>query len=204
MFRLLPKEEKFFEMFFDAAENIQAAAKLLKEMLESGENLDRFTREIKELEHSGDKMTHEIINKLNKTFVTPFDREDIYDLCRALDDVLDNIDSAAHRIIIYQIADPGQNAIRLAQLIIECSDEIIQAISNLHQIDKVYPHCVEINRLENEGDAILRETLAWLFQNKKDAIDIIKLKDLYEDLELAIDRCEDVANVLEAIAVKNQ
>jgi len=204
MLRLLPKEEKFFEMFLDSAENIQEAAKLLKEMLESGENPDRFTREIKELEHSGDKMTHEIINKLNKTFVTPFDREDIYDLSRALDDVLDNIDSAAHRIIIYRIADPGQNAIRLAQIIIECADEILKAISNLNHIEKVYPHCVEINRLENEGDSILRETLTWLFQDKKDAISIIKLKDFYEDLELAIDRCEDVANVLEAIAVKNQ
>jgi predicted phosphate transport protein (TIGR00153 family) len=204
MFRLLPKDEKFFEMFLNAANNIQEAAKLLKEMLESGENFDRFVREIKELEHAGDKMTHEIINKLNKTFVTPFDREDIYDLCRALDDVLDHIDSAAHRIIIYRIANPGQNAIRFAQIIIECADEMIKAISNLHQIDKVYPHCVEINRLENEGDSILRETLTWLFQDKSDAITIIKLKDFYEDLELAIDYCEDAANVLEAIAVKNQ
>lgn len=204
MFRLLPKDEKFFEMFLNAAKNIQEAAKLLKEMLESGENFDRYVREIKELEHAGDKMTHEIINKLNKTFVTPFDREDIYDLCRALDDVLDHIDSAAHRIIIYRIANAGENAIRFAQIIIECADEMIKAISNLHQIDKVYPHCAEINRLENEGDSILRETLTWLFQDKSDAITIIKLKDFYEDLELAIDYCEDAANVLEAIAVKNQ
>lgn len=204
MFRLLPKEEKFFEMFKYAAQNIQAAAKLLKEMLETRENFDRYGREIKELEHAGDKMTHEIINKLNKTFVTPFDREDIFDLCRALDDVLDHIDSAAHRIIIYRIADPGQNAIRLAQIIIECTDEILQSISNLHQLNQIYPHCVEINRLENEGDSITRETLASLFQDKQDAITLIKLKDFYEDLELAIDRCEDVANVLEAIVVKNQ
>ncbi len=204
MLRLLPKEEKFFEMFLNAAENIKDAANLLKQMLESGENPERFCREIKELEHSGDKMTHEIINKLNKTFVTPFDREDIYDLSRALDDVLDHIDSAANRIIIYRIKSPGQDAIRLAQIIIECTEEIVQAISNLHQIDKVYPHCVEINRLENEGDSILREFLSWLFQDKKDAIKIIKLKDFYEDLELAIDYCEDAANVLEAIAVKNQ
>ena len=204
MFHILPKEEKFFKLFFSAADNILAASKLLKEMLDSGENPERFTREIKELEHSGDKMTHEIINKLNQTFVTPFDREDIYDLCRALDDVLDNIDSAAHRIIIYHITDPGQNAIRLAQIIIECAEEIVKAISNLNHIEKVYPQCVEINRLENEGDTILRETLTWLFQDKKDAISIIKLKDFYEDLEQAVDRCEDVANVLEAIAVKNQ
>ncbi len=137
MLRLLPKEKKFFEMFLNAAENIQAAAKLLKEMLESGENPDHYAREIKELEHSGDKMIHEIINKLNKTFVTLFDREDIYDLCRALDDVLDHIDSAAHRIIIYRITNTGQNAIRLAQIIIKCSDEITQAIGNLQQIDMV-------------------------------------------------------------------
>lgn len=204
MFRLLPKDEKFFEMFLNAAKNIHAAAKSLKEMLESGKKPDRYIREIKELEHTGDKITHEIISKLNKTFVTPFDREDIYDLSRALDDVLDHIDSAAHRIIIYRIADPGENAIRLAQIIIECADEMVKAISNLHQIDQVYPHCVEINRLENERDSILRETLTSLFQDKSDAITIIKLKDFYDDLELAIDYCEDAANVLEAIAVKNQ
>ena len=204
MLRIPPKEEKFFEMFLDSAKNIQAAAKLLKEMLESGKNPVRYIKEIKELEHTGDKITHEIINKLNKTFVTPFDREDIYDLSRALDDVLDHIDSAAHRIVIYRISDPGQNAIRLAQIIIECAEEIVKAIGNLHQINKVYPHCVEINRLENEGDSITRETIASLFQDEQDAITIIKLKDFFEDLELAIDRCEDVANVLEAIAVKNQ
>lgn len=204
MLRLIPKEEKFYEMLVDSAKNIEAAAKLLKQMLKTGKELDRYVREIKELEHIGDRITHEIIKKLNKTFVTPFDREDIYTLCRALDDVMDLIDSAAHRIIIFKIAKPGEDAIRLAQVILECTEEISLAIANLKQIDAIYPHCIEINRLENEGDNILRQALIWMFEKKHDAITIMKLKDLYEDLELATDRCEDVANVLETIAVKNQ
>ena len=204
MLRLIPKEEKFYEMFTEAAENIEAAAKLLKQMLETGDEPEQYTLQIKGLEHLGDKITHEIINTLNKTFVTPFDREDIYNLCRTLDDILDYIDSAANWIILYRITTPGQDAIRLAQIIVECTEEISKAIESLRQLNTIYPHCVEINRLENEGDTIFRQALVWLFESSQDAITIIKLKDFYQDLELATDRCEDVANVLETIAVKNQ
>ena len=204
MLRLIPKEEKFYEMFIEAGNNINAAARLLNHMLETGKEPEQHARQIKELEHLGDKITHEIINKLNKTFVTPFDREDIYTLCRALDDILDYINSAANWIILYRITTPGQDAIRLAQIIVECTEEISKAIGNLRKINTVYPHCVEVNRLENEADTVFRQALVWLFESTRDAITIIKLKDFYQDLELATDRCEDVANVLETIAVKNQ
>ncbi|MGQ9559970.1 MAG: DUF47 domain-containing protein [Candidatus Oleimicrobiaceae bacterium] len=201
--RILPKQEQFFTMFTQAAANIQEAAQLLVEMLESGQDTERFGRKIKELEHQGDKLTHEIINKLNTTFVTPLDREDIYALCRALDDVIDLIDSAADRIYLFELTKPGEDALRLARIIAEASTEIVRGVSLLRQPSQMCVHCVEINRLENEGDRVFRHGLARLFHNCGNPMELIKLKDLYQDLELATDRCEDVANVLEAISVKN-
>ncbi len=201
--RVFPKQEQFFDMFAQAAANIQEAAQLLVEMLESGQDAERFGRKIKELEHKGDKLTHEIINKLNTTFVTPLDREDIYALCRALDDVIDLIDSAADRIYLFELTKPGEDALRLAQIIAEASAEIVRGVSVLRHPSQMCVHCVEINRLENEGDRVFRHGLARLFQNCGNPMELIKLKDLYQDLELATDRCEDVANVLEAISVKN-
>jgi predicted phosphate transport protein (TIGR00153 family) len=204
MFRLLPKEEKFYEMFIEAATNIHKAANHLKSMLETGSDFERYAREIKEMEHIGDKLTHEIIIKLNKTFITPFDREDIHYLSKTLDDVIDHINAAANLILILRITQYGQEAIRLAQIIVEATDEILKGIQLLNQIDKIYPHCIEINRLENEGDTVFNQGLVKLFENGSDPVTIIKLKDFYQNLELATDRCEDVANVLEAIVVKNQ
>ncbi len=201
--KILPRQEQFFDMFSQAAANIQEAAKLLVHMIESGEDAERYSRLIKELEHKGDKLTHEIINKLNRTFVTPLDREDIYNLCRALDDVIDLIDSAADRIYLFDLTNPGEDAVRLAQIIAEASLEIERGVALLRHPGEMCVHCVEINRLENEGDRVFRHGLAKLFQNCGNPLELIKLKDLYQDLELATDRCEDVANVLEAISVKN-
>ncbi|MBC7187953.1 MAG: DUF47 domain-containing protein [Calditrichaeota bacterium] len=201
--KILPKHERFFEMFAEAAANIQEAAQLLVQMLESGKEAERFGRQIKELEHKGDKLTHEIINKLNTTFVTPFDREDIYALCRALDDVIDLVDSAADRVYLFELTNPGEDAVKLAKIIAEASAEIVRGVSLLRHPAQMCVHCIEINRLENEGDRVFRHGLAKLFHNCTDPIEIIKLKDFYQDLELATDRCEDVANVLEAISVKN-
>ncbi|MDZ7270474.1 MAG: DUF47 family protein [candidate division KSB1 bacterium] len=200
---IMPRNEQFFEMFTQAAANIQEAATLLVQMIESGEDAERYGRLIKELEHKGDKLTHEIINKLNRTFVTPFDREDIYALCRALDDVIDLIDSAADRIYLFELTKPGEDAVRLAQIIAEASAEIVRGVALLRHPAQMCVHCVEINRLENEGDRVFRHGLAKLFRNCCEPMELIKLKDLYHDLELATDRCEDVANVLEAISVKN-
>jgi predicted phosphate transport protein (TIGR00153 family) len=203
VFRILPKEEKFFNLFREIAANNQKTAQILKEMLEKKKKLDKYARDIKELEHKGDQLTHEIFNKLNKTFVTPFDREDIYNLAKTLDEIIDFIDSAASKIILYRIISPNQDAIRLAQVILDSTEAIVKAINDLPKLNLIYPHCIEINRLENIGDTIYRQALAKLFQEKTDVLTIIKLKDLYSDLESATDCCEDVSNVLEAITVKN-
>lgn len=204
MVRLLPKEEKFYEIFTESATNIHNAAKHLKLMLEKRTDFDRYAREIKEMEHIGDKLTHEIINRLNKTFVTPFDREDIHSLSQRMDDVIDLIYAAANQVVVFRIVKYGENALRLAQIIVEATEEMLKGVSLLNRIDKVYPHCIEINRLENEGDLILNQGFTKIFENSPDPIEVIKLKDFYQNLELATDRCEDVANVLEAIYVKNQ
>ena len=204
MMRFLPREEKFYQMFTDAGTNIHNAAKRLKEMLEKGSDFERYAREIKEMEQIGDRMTHEIINKLNKTFVTPFDREDIHTLSKTMDDVIDYIYLASNQVLIFKITQYGQDAIRLSQTIVEATEEMLNGIRLLNQLDKIYPHCIEINRLENEGDYLLNSGLKKIFEDGSDPITIIKLKDFYQNLELATDRCEDVANVLEAIVVKNQ
>lgn len=204
MLRILPKEEKFYEIFIEAASNTHNAAKRLKMMLETGSDYDRFIGEIKEMEHTGDKLTHEIIIKLNKTFITPFDREDIFYLNKKLDDVLDHIYAAAKQLQVLRITEYGQEAIRLAQIIVEATGEILKGIQQLKQIDKIYPHCIEINKLEHDADAVFEQGLVKIFKNGVDPVTIIKLKDFYQNLEFATDRCDDVANVLEAIVVKNQ
>ncbi|RKY86528.1 DUF47 domain-containing protein [candidate division KSB1 bacterium] len=190
-------------MFNQAAHNINEGARLLKQMLKTFDNLEEYARKIKHLEDEGDSLTHDIIRRLNQTFITPFDREDIYSLTEALDDVLDFIDAAADWIVTLKIPHPPMEAIQLSEIIYASTQEIEKGISNLHNLKNVYKHCVEINRLENDADTLLRQGLARLFENNTDPIKIIKLKDFFEDLESATDRCEDVADVLEAIAVKN-
>jgi len=204
MFRLIPREEKFYEMFYEAAENIYQAAKLLTDLMENFKDPAQRARQIKELESIGDNITHQIIQKLNKTFVTPFDREDIHALTSALDDVLDWIEAASDRLVLFHLSEPPEEAGRLAHIILKSAEEIVKGIQSLRNINNVLRHCVEINRLENEADSVFREALARLFENGRDPITIIKLKEVYEDLEVATDRCEDVANVLESIAVKHQ
>ncbi|UCE06061.1 MAG: DUF47 domain-containing protein [bacterium] len=204
MLRFLPKEEKFFDMLAEAANNITEAAKMFHLMVKNESDLEKYSKMIKTLEHKGDQLTHEIINKLNKTFVTPFDREDIFDLCKALDNIIDYIDDAADRIVIFQMTSFSEEAKKLTQIIFSASEQIQQGISELHHLEKIYPYCIEINRLENESDTVYRQGIARLFTNGYDPITIIKMKDFYDDLEMAIDMCEDVANVLEAICVKNQ
>jgi len=203
MVRLLPKEEKFYDLFNQAAQNINEGARLLNEMLKTFQNLEEYARKIKHLEDEGDRITHDIIRRLNQTFVTPFDREDIYSLTETLDDVLDFIEAAANWIVTLKIPQPPHEALQISEIIYASTQEIEKGISNLHNLQNVCKHCVEINRLENDADTLLRQGLASLFENDSDPIRIIKLKDFLEDLESATDRCEDVADVLEAIAVKN-
>ena len=204
MFRLIPREEKFFEFFDKAASNILDGAKVLVQMTDEQDgDLEKGWKQLEDLEHVGDKITHQIIRKLNRTFITTIDREDIHSLTVALDDVMDLIEAAAARMALYKIKRPTEEAKKLAQVILKSAEEIVKAISSLERLDEVMEHCIEINRLENEADEVSREAIADLFDKGHDPMDVIKWKEIYETMETATDRCEDVANIVEAVALKN-
>ena len=203
MFRLIPREEKFFEMFEASARNIHRGAYLLREMMEQYRDPEKQADAIMEVEHQGDTITHDIIHKLNQTFITPIDREDIYALSSALDDVLDLIESVSDRMVMYKIKEPTETARRLAGIIFKSAEEIVKGVGLLKALGDVGPYCIEINRLENEADRVSRDAVADLFENVRDPILVLKWKELYEHLEEATDRCEDVANILENIVLKN-
>jgi len=203
MLRILPREAKFFELFVDMAKNIERASQQLVELFVQYDNVPDRVRSIKDIEHLGDQMTHDLFTRLNKTFITPIDREDIHELASKMDDVLDMIDAAASRMLIYKIEKPTEDALRLAELIHTSTQVLVKALAVLEKHDHIIDHCIEINRLENEGDRVSRIAIAQLFDDHKDPIYIIKWKEIYEVLEKAIDKCEDVANVIESVVVKN-
>ncbi len=202
--RIIPKEEKFSDYFEQAAQNILRAAETLKSMMDLYLHPEESASKLKDLEHEGDKITHEIVKKLNQTFITPIDREDIYSLTSALDDVLDLIEAAADRMVLYKIASPTPEARDLSDIIHKSSQEIEKAIVLLRGLDEVYyKHCVEINRLENDADRITRDAIARLFQGYYSPYEVIKWKEIYETLEAATDKCEDVANIIESVILKH-
>jgi len=166
-------------------------------------DVDKKVDEIRRIEHVGDEMTHSIMRKLNQTFITPFDREDLYKLASSLDDVLDFLNASGARIVMYRITNPPPEAGVLARLILAQSEELAKAVSLLEKNGDVLVHCVEINRLENEADQVSRAAIARLFEHEKDPITLIKTKELLEFLETATDRAEDVADVLETVVLKN-
>ena len=202
MFRLIPREEKFFEMFEAAARNIHRGAELLVEMMEDYHDPEKQADAILQVEHQGDTITHDIIHKLNQTFITPIDREDIYSLASALDDVLDLIEAVSDRMLMYRVQEPTEVAKQLAVVIHKSTSEIVKGVTLLGKAGNVSPHCIEINRLENEADRLSRDAVAQLFHKEQDPIAVLKWKEIYEHLEEATDRCEDVADVLEAITLK--
>jgi hypothetical protein len=203
VFRLIPREEKFFDMFEAAAQNIHRGAQLLQGMMGQYQDPEKQAEAILQVEHQGDTITHDIIHKLNQTFITPIDREDIYALSSALDDVLDLIEAVSDRMIMYKIKEPTETSKRLAGIIFKSAEEIVKGVGVLKKLGDVRSYCIEINRLENEADRISRDAVAALFENERDPIMILKWKELYEHLEEATDRCEDVANILENIVLKN-
>jgi uncharacterized protein len=204
MVRLIPREEKFSDYFEQAAQNIRRGAETLKSMMDQYLHPEENASKLRDLEHEGDKITHEIIKKLNQTFITPFDREDIYSLTSALDDVMDLIEAAADRMVLYKIESPTPEARELSNLIYDSTKEIENAIVLIRGMDQVYyKHCIEINRLENAADRITRDAIARLFQGDYSPYDVIKWKEIYETLETATDKCEDVANIIEAVILKN-
>src|SRR5438128_7953750 len=203
MVRMIPREAKFFDMFADLSRNITEGAKLLQDILQHSRDAESRVKQLQEIEHRADDITHAIITKLNQTFITPFDREDIHRLASSLDDVLDFVNAAAVRLTLYRIFDPPPAASELAGLIVQQSEELAIGVSLLQNNQNVLEHCVEVNRLENEADRVSRKAIAELFEHEKDPIQLIKLKELYEVLENATDKAEDAANVLEAVALKS-
>ena len=205
-FHLIPREEKFFELFEEGAHNIVEAAQILKELIYTWENIEPTVAEIKEMEHKGDNITHEIIARLHRTFVTPFDREDIALLTKSLDDVMDFIDAVAGTMLLYKVGCPGKRAKELADIIIQATVEVEKAVLDLRhrkKLKQILDRCVEINRLENAADVVYRAAVAELFEDSTDMAHVIKWREIYEHMESATDRCEDVANVLEGVALKN-
>ncbi len=202
-FRLIPREEKFYDDFTAMAQQIRYGAELLDQMLQPDRPLWDKADEIKEIEHKCDFLTHEIIQRLNRTFVTPLDREDIHTLARSLDDVMDAIDASATILRLYQIEAVRPGARELAHLVRQSAEQIVPAMQALEGRKGVAEHAVEINRLENEADRAHQAAVRSLFKEEKDAIAIIKWKEIFDFLEQATDRCEDVANVLEGVVVKH-
>jgi predicted phosphate transport protein (TIGR00153 family) len=190
-------------MFAAMSNNVIDGAKALVDLFTDYRDVNIKIDEIRRIEHLGDEMTHSIMRKLNQTFITPFDREDIHTLASSLDDVLDFINAACARIVMYRITDPPPEAGTLARLILAQCEELGQALSHLQKSDHVLSRCVEINRLENEADQVSRVAIARLFEQETDPITLIKIKELLEFLETATDKAEDVADVLETVVLKN-
>jgi predicted phosphate transport protein (TIGR00153 family) len=201
---MIPKEEKFFVLFKDAAQNIVEGARLLKEMVDDFSDPSAKQKQIKQVEHNGDILTHDIVRKLNKSFITPFDREDIYALSGALDDILDLIDTCAQRFVMYNVEKPTPTAQELAFIILKSCQALETAISLLgSNLEQIKQYCVEVNSLENEADRVCREAISRLFDDENDPIQLIKWKEIYETLERACDKCEDAVNILESVVLKN-
>ena len=199
----VPNDREFFDLFEEAAGNIVRAADLLDQMLGSYPERAELARDILICEQEGDRITHDIIQRLNQTFVTPIDREDIYQLASALDDVVDFIEEVADFLGLYKIEAPMEQAQRLSHVLLQCTRQIAEAMPRLRGFRDINHFVVEINRLENDGDRITREAIASLFDGGIDPMVVIRWKDIYERLEAAIDATERVANILQNIVIKN-
>ncbi len=202
-FRLIPRNEDFYDQFVTLAEQLRVGSGLLEEMLARDPAIWDKAEEIKEVEHKCDHLTHQIISRLNTTFVTPIDREDIHALAKSLDDVMDAVDACAKVIRLYKIGTVRYGARELAHVVSLSIDQVRHALEALEKKTGVAQRAVEINRLENEADRIHEESLRRLFDEERDPVMIIKWKEILDFLEEATDRCEDVANLLEGVVVKN-
>ncbi len=202
---ILPRDKHFFNMLENESKNVLDGSIAFLDMLKNYENIKEKQQTIKDIEHQGDDFVHEIFEELNKAFITPIDHEDISALASAFDDVLDYIDGTATRLVLYDIKKPEENMIKLAEVLVRQTTELNIAISSLRNIKnpkEIEKKCIEVNRLENIADDIYKMSVAELFK-RTDAIEIMKLKEVYERLEFATDKCEDAANVISDIVVKN-
>ena len=203
---LFPKDTNFYDLFERGAGKVGEGVGLLAELVKDFTNVPLKAKRIKDVEHEADLITHETMEKLNKTFVTPLDREDIHGLISSLDNILDHVEAAADKFSLYRISEVQPDATLLSDILIHSVKEVqitIGKLRNLKDADLILKHCIEINRLENEGDFVYRSAIAKLFERGGDPLDVIKWKEIYESIEDAIDSCEDVANVIEGITLKN-
>jgi len=204
MFSLIPREEAFFEMFKQAARNAIEGSRLLKDMMERYENPLEQAKRIKDVEHIGDGITYDIARKLNQTFITPIDREDIHALAGGLDDILDLAEAIADRFVVFKVTKPTPTAAQLANILYQATVAVGAGVDMLGKPHADMNDCnVRVNSLENEADRLSRDAISGLFENEKDPIAVIKWKEIYEAFEDGADRCEDVANILERIALKH-
>jgi len=201
--KILPREESFYDLFEKAAANLSEGARLLAKLLTDFHDPEAAHAEIRQREHEGDEITHQIIRALNTTFVTPFDREDIHHLASNLDDILDAIEAVSDLLVLHRIENILPEMRQQAEVLSRAADQVQQAMSEIRGFAGLDKYWVEINRLENEGDRVYRKTVAKLFSGEYKAMDVLKWKDLVDQLEAAIDGCEDVANTLESIVLKH-
>lgn len=201
--RLIPRDDQFYDLFIRLAERLTESAKLLHQLFTEPQRRAQHVADIKAAEHEADGLTHEIIDRIDRSFITPFDREDIHALASELDDVVDLLDGAARRFDIFKITEVHQPAVILSDVVVRAAIQVEDAVRSMKDGRKVNAKARELKKLEEEGDALYHEAMGNLFAQTTDPIAIIKWKELYDNIEDALDQCEDVANVLQSIALKN-
>lgn len=206
MLKIARRSEPFFDLLEAAANNAQDTARALRDMVEDYRELDAKFRRVREMEHEGDRIAHLLFERLNRSFITPLDREDLHDLAMVLDDIVDGIEEVADHLLIYRIDEPTPMLIGLVRILVRACEEIAQAVALLRdrrRTAEIAERCVEINRLENEGDQLYRAALEKLFESATDAIDVIRWKEVYDVVEKAIDSAEDIADRLHGVLIKH-
>jgi len=201
--RFIPHDGDFFVFFQKQAENIVLGAQAFVRMLEHYTGVPEQVQSIKAIEHNGDEITHQLFRKLNQTFITPLDREDIHELASTMDDVIDLIDAAASRFVLYRVSHVRPGTVELCKVLAAATVEVKEAVYAMQSPDKALHRVIEVNRLENESDRICRTLIAQLFEEEKNSVEIIKWKEIFEVMETAVDKCEDVSNVIESVILKN-
>ena len=204
MFSLFPKDEDFFLLFRRQAALVREGCDQLHEMMGSFDRLEERAKQLKDIEHRADLVTHELFERLNRTFITPLEREDIHDLASGLDDVVGAVEAIGSRIVLFGIRSPRPEAVRMTAIVAECGRQIEQAVDQLKNLQNLRAFTIEINRLENEADGISRQVVADLFSGRHEILDVLRWKEMYGRLENATDQCEDVANTIESIVIKSR
>ena len=204
MFSLFPKDEDFFLLFRKQAELVRESCQQLHDMMSKFDRLEERAKALKEVEHRADLVTHEVFERLNRTFITPLEREDIHDLASGLDDVVDAAEAIASRLLLFGVTGSRPEAVRMTEILVASARQIEQAVENLRNLQNLMSFTIEIHRLENEADGISRQVVADLFSGRHEILDVMRWKEIYGRLESATDKCEDVANTIESIVIKSR